>query len=569
MKIWKLNPEVPSGLTNIYRDYPPLLSRLLFNRGLLDKRETEIFLNGDYDAGLNSPFLFKDMEKAVKRIWQAILNKEKICIYGDYDADAITANAVLRQAFSYLGANAESYIPDRFTEGYGVNLEALEKITAGGSSLIITVDCGTNSADAANWCAQNGADLIITDHHEIIGEAPGAFSLINPKNPGDNYPDREITGVGVAFKVAQALLQDPNVKRHVPSFAPGWEKWLLDLVAIGTVADCHKLLGENRTLVKYGLKVLGKTRWPGLLAVIRAAGLDFNRQPPDTYTLGFVIAPRLNAAGRLEHAGLALDLLLERDLRAAGQKADNLEAINKRRQNITERIVSEAREKAIGIADRKVLVMMAEGWHKGVVGLVAGKIAEEFYRPTIVLEQGEMEATGSARSVGEFDIVEALKYASRHLLRYGGHKQAAGLTLRVEHFEVFYENLLKFADISLAGSQEPVLWLDAELAFDDLRLEIFELIAKLEPFGAGNSRPKFLVKNLEVIGTRLVGAKAQHAQMRLSGQGRAVSAIGFGLGRRAAALKTGSRIDVACELMKDEYGGRENLKLRIIDFKEI
>lgn len=569
MKIWKLKPDVPGEQKNTYRDYPPLLSRLLFNRGLIEKRAIEIFLNGDYNTGLNSPFLFKDMEKAVKRIWLAILNKEKIFIYGDYDADAITANAVLRQAFAYLGANAESYIPDRFTEGYGVNLEALEKIKTQDSSLIITVDCGTNSADAANWCAQNGVDLIITDHHEIIGEAPRAFSLINPKNPGDNYPDREITGVGVAFKMAQALLQDTNAKRHVPSFAPGWEKWLLDLVAIGTVADCHALLGENRTLVKYGLKVLSKTRWPGLLAIIRAAGLDFKQQLPDTYTLGFVIAPRLNAAGRLEHAGLALELLMEKDLPAAAQKADNLEAINKRRQNITERIVSEAREKAIGIADRKVLVMMAEGWHKGVVGLVAGKIAEEFYRPTIVLEQGEMEATGSARSVGEFDIVEALKHTSRHLVRYGGHKQAAGLTLRVEHFEVFYENLLKFADVSLAGSQEPVLWLDAELAFDDLQLKLFGLIAKLEPFGVGNPRPKFLVKNLEVIGTRLVGAKAQHAQMRLSGQGRAVSAIGFGLGRRAAALSTGSKINVACELMKDEYNGRENLKLRIIDFKEI
>ncbi len=567
MKIWKLKNTIPAELSEIYKDYPTLLAQLLFDRGLREKEEIQKFITANYQEGLNSPFLFGDMEKAVNRIWQAIESNEKITIYGDYDADAVTANAVLRQTFSYLGANADSYIPDRFAEGYGVNLEALFKIKANGTSLIITVDCGTNSVDAAEWAKENGVDFIITDHHEIIGETPKAFALINPKNPNDKYPDDQIVGVGVAFKIAQAILTSEKCKVQSKKYIEGYEKWLLDLVAIGTVADCHKLLGENRVFVKYGLKVLQKTKWVGLKALIESSKLDFSKQPPDTYSLGFVIAPRLNAAGRLEHANVALNLLLEADPEKAKEMAQNLEEINLRRQEITARIMSEAREQAETIKHRKVLVMMSQGWHKGVVGLVAGKIAEEFYKPTIVLEKGEVEATGSARSVGEFNVVEALKYSSSHLIRFGGHKQAAGLTLNIENFEIFYQTLLDFAENNANGDQGPVLYLDSELSAEDLQLTTYNLITALEPFGVGNPKPKFLVKNVKIISKKTVGQKAQHLQLQILAGEKQISCIAFNFGDRSNSLNIHDEIDLACELLLDSWNGRENLKLRIIDIR--
>jgi single-stranded-DNA-specific exonuclease len=569
MKIWKLKPNIPTELEEVYKDYPVLLRQLLFDRGLKEPEEIKKFINSDYTTGLNSPFLFRDMEKAVNRIWQAIENKEKITIYGDYDADAITANAVLRQAFNYLGADCESYIPDRFLEGYGVNLDALKKIKEHGSKVIITVDCGTNSVDAAEWCKENNIDLIITDHHEIIGNLPNALALINPKNQDDNYPDDQIVGVGVAFKLAQALLTSEKRKEKREKFIEGYEKWLLDLVAIGTVADCHKLIGENRIFVKYGLKVLAKTKWVGLRALMDLAKLDPAKQPLDTYSLGFVIAPRLNAAGRLEHANIALELLLENDPLKAKIQAQNIEEINLRRQEITARIMSEAREKAQGILHRKVLVLMGESWHKGVVGLVAGKLAEEFYKPTIVLEKGEFEATGSARSAGEFNVVEALKYSGQHLIRYGGHKQAAGLTLQTENFEIFYQSVLDFAEKNMEEDDGPVLYLDAELSAEDLQFATYNLIASLEPFGVGNPKPKFLLKNAKILSKRAVGQKAQHLQMKISLGNRQISCIAFNFGPKDSSLQIGQELDLACELLQDDWNGNTQLKLRIIDIRQL
>ncbi len=294
-----------------------IVVQLLYNRGINDPDRAEWFLNPDYH-NLYDPFLFAEMQTAVDRTWQAIQNQEKILVYGDYDADAVTANAVLQQTFRYLGVDAQSYIPDRFTEGYGLNIEAFQKIKEMGVQLVITVDCGTNSVDVAEYCSQNGIDLIITDHHEITGATPQAFALVNPKNPAEQYPDDQITGVGVAYKFAKALLaQRENViaQKQIPEdeYQPEWDKWLLDLVAIGTVADCHSLLGENRILVKFGLKVLQKTKWMGLKQLIENAGIDVHTTPPDSKTLGFTVAPRINAAGRLEHADIALQLLITND----------------------------------------------------------------------------------------------------------------------------------------------------------------------------------------------------------------------------------------------------------------
>lgn len=569
MKIWKIKPGIAPETSEKLSQYPKLLRQLLFGRGLVDVDKVKDFLEPKYE-NLHSPFLFGDMKKAVDRIWQAIENKEKICIYGDYDADAVTANAVLQQAFGFLDVAVQSYIPDRFTEGYGVNMEALEKIKADGVKLIITVDCGTNSVDAAEFCKQNNITLIITDHHEIIGPKPDAYALINPKNREDGYPYEDITGVGVAFKLATALLQNEKCKMHNAKYVAGSEKWLLDLVAIGTVADCHSLLGENRILVKYGLKVLAKTRWPGLRALIKTSALDFSAKVPDTYTLGFIIAPRLNAAGRLEHADTALHLLMEKNPPEAARRALELEEINRRRQDQTARIVSEAREQAVLISERRLIVLAGEGWNKGIVGLVAGRLAEEFHKPVIVLEKTDEFSTGSARTAGEFDILAALKYSSEHLVRFGGHKQAAGLTVETSKLQIFYQKALEYADANInVEDEQKTLELDAELQSEQLNLENLELIDLLEPFGMDNPKPKFLISQMKIASSRTVGNGSKHTQYQLQKGSKVISGIAFNSANLEKNFKLGDTVDVAAELIEDGWNGRKDVKLRIIDFRPV
>ncbi len=570
---WNIAPEIPAQIRKQLAEYDDLTAQLLYRRGLLEPSEAEQFLHPSYES-LHDPFLFMDMEKAVQRVWQAIGNKEKIFIYGDYDADAVTANAVLQQTFRYLGVEVESYIPDRFTEGYGLNLEAFDKIKNLGAQLVITVDCGTNSVDVAEYCKQNNLDLIITDHHEIIGPVPDALALINPKNPADQYPYHEITGVGVAYKLACGLLSKHSKVQErrdmlKKPFVAAWEKWLLDLVAIGTVADCHSLLGENRILVKFGLTVLTKTRWAGLKALCARANVDCSARMPDTYTIGFVIAPRLNAAGRLQHANIALHLLLEENPLQAAVRADQLEQINQNRQDITARILSEAREQIELIKDRKILIIMGEGWSKGVVGLVAGRLVEEYKKPVIVMEKNGETATGSARTIGEFNVVEALKHASEHLCRFGGHKQAAGLTLRAGEYEDFYRKMLEYAEEFLSeDDMRSKLELEAILDTRQLTLETAAAVAKFEPFGVDNTKPKFLVEGLSVRSVRLVGASQQHLQLQLQAGDRQIGAIVFNASDFAKNVNLGDTIDVAAELVADSWNGRQSVKLRVIDIRK-
>ncbi len=569
-KEWVVKDKVPKEILEQFPELRSLVVQLLYNRGVTNADRAEWFLNPEYH-NLYDPFLFTDMQTAIDRIWQGIESGEKILIYGDYDADAVTANAVLQQTFRYLDTEVMSYIPDRFTEGYGLNLEAFEKIKAQGATLVITVDCGTNSIDVADFCRANHIDLIITDHHEITGETPQSFALINPKNPAEQYPDEQITGVGVAYKVAKALLMQAEkviTKKNISAedYLPEWDKWLLDLVAIGTVADCHSLLGENRILVKFGLKVLQKTKWLGLRQLIENAGIDIRKDIMDSQTLGFTIAPRINAAGRLEHADVALALLTSTDFAEAITLANRLEDINRRRRDLTNRLVSEAKEQAELMPERKVLLLHSDGWPKGLVGIVAGRIADQYNRPAIILERGETESTGSAR-VGNtnFDIVACLKAVQHHLVKFGGHKQAAGLTAKTAELDELYAEILKYADEHPTDVGRPTLQVDAELSEPDLNLAAFDDISELEPYGAGNTRPIFIVEQGRVVNFKTVGATGLHLQVRLMVGEAQLDCIGFNMGYLAPRLDFGSKLSVAGELMADSWQGTKKLKMRLLD----
>lgn len=555
-KLWKVK-NLAADQWPVLPGIPNLVLKLLGLRGLFREEAISEFLNPDY-AKLHDPFLFKDMAKAVERIRRAIEKKEKITIYADYDADAITAAAVLWLSFKKLGVIADYYIPDRFVEGYGINLDAVKAIANNGTKLIITVDCGINAVDEANVCRTLGVDLIITDHHELTGELPKALAIINPKNPFDKYPFGYLTGVGVAFKLVQALFQVSSLKIQ------GTEKWLLDLVALGTVADCQNLTGENRILVSFGLKVLQKTKHLGLKALLHTAGLKLNKY--DTFTLGFILAPRINAAGRIKHADTAFKLLISEDAVEAEKLAEELNTLNKHRQLLTEQITSEARSQLELQTNKKVMLAHGADWPKGIVGLVAGRLAEEYSRPVLVLSTTDGISTGSARAPLGFNMVEALKSVKDLLQKFGGHAQAAGFTLEAKNISDLHGKLLEFAaasDLVL----EPILEIDAEVAFDDLTWDNLEYLEKLAPFGFGNPKPKLMARDFGLLDYRLVGATNQHLKMRLQTGGQILEAIAFGQPFLANNLLTGGKIDAIFELTSNKWNGNMEMQLKIIDLR--
>lgn len=556
-KTWKVK-EVPENTANL-PEYPPLITRLLALRGITEGAEIENFLNPEYEL-LHDPFLFKDMQKAVERIHKAIENKEKIVIYADYDADAITAASVMHQALKKLGNTPTTYIPDRFTEGYGMNTDAIRKLAEEKVTLVITVDCGINAVAEADVCKELGLDLIITDHHEVTGPLPQAFAIVNPKNPEDSYPFGFLTGVGVAYKVVQALFS----KEH-SDIPAGWEKWLLDLVAIGTVADCQSLTGENRVLVSYGLKVLSKTKWPGLQALLEL--LDIQGQKYDSFTLGFVLGPRINAAGRIKHGDSALNLLVAEDMEKAKVLARELNELNTKRQGLTEQVLSEARAQAVMQADKKVIVVAGQEWPKGVVGLIAGRLTEEYNRATLVISlDKDGMGTGSARSTPDLDIVKGLGYSRELLVRFGGHTQAAGFTVEGSKVEALRGKLLQYAEEINFVLGDASISIDAETAPEDITWETLELIEKLAPFGIGNPKPKLCARGLQVVEYRGV-SEGKHLKLRLKFGETILEAIAFNQGFQMNKLTPNQLVDVVFELSTNEWNGRKDMQMKVIDIK--
>ena len=550
-------PDSPSA------NLPGLIRDLLRKRGLSDDANIQEFLNPSYDTGLADPYLMTDMEAAVSRIVDAIKRKEKVAVYGDYDIDGIASTAMLLEVLQAHGLEPIAYIPDRYEEGYGLHQKALAQLKDQGVDLVISVDCGITSVAEAQWARENGLDLVITDHHEVPEELPQAVAVINPKRPDDEYPWKDLAGVGVTFALVRALQQRTEIPQK------GHEKWLLDLAALGTVCDVMPLMGENRVLVYYGLKVLRKTRRVGLVALAQSAGIDLNQTK--AYQLGFVFGPRLNAAGRLEHANYALELLVTKDPIEAQALAFQLEEMNHQRQLEQERITNEADQMAEGYRDDSVLVLADPGWPHGVVGIVASKLSEKWGKPTLVLQILEDSAKGSGRSAGGYNLIEGLRANEDIFSRLGGHHFAAGFTLPIDNIDALRTSINDHYDSVKESLPSSKRAREAEIevdSTDDINWAIIDALDMLEPCGNGNSQPTFGISKLKILNTGTVGKNRQHVKMRLATEtGTIFEAIGFGLAEKYPNLKGGQIVDVVCYLQKNQWGEKTSLQLTLLSIQ--
>jgi single-stranded-DNA-specific exonuclease len=554
---WVIAPPLSTQAAQNLSAYPRVLQQILFNRGYATDAEARAYLKVEspFDT---SPFQMKNMRAAVDRLRVAIERREPVTVYGDYDVDGVTAAALLVQALKTLGAEARVYIPNRFEEGYGLNNEALELLAAQGVKLVISVDCGIRSPEEARRARTLGLDLVITDHHEPSGEIPDALAVINPKQEGDPYPEKYLAGVGIAYKIVEALfdeLRPPALQLED----------YLDLVALGTVADLAPLTGENRVLVRRGLRQMAQTKRQGLFSLANVAGVSL---PSVNAThIGFMLGPRLNAAGRLESALDAYNLLTTTDVFEAGQLAQKLDAQNRERQALTRKIQAEAESIALtGETDTPILFAVHPEFNSGVVGLAAARLVETYYRPAIVGQQGEETTRCSCRSIPEFHITAALDQCADLLIRHGGHAAAAGLTVRNENLEALQSRLKSIAREQLAGLDlRPTLFADLEIPLAELRPELLKHLSYLQPTGYGNSEAVFATRNVQVRSARPVGAEGSHLKLTVSDGRLTFDAIGFRLGHLAGGLPP--RVDILYTFESNEYNGRSSLQLNLKDIK--
>lgn len=537
---------------------PRVVADILIARGMTSE-DMGVFLYPDYERDMHDPRLLTDMDEAVERVLLAVKRQERVVVYGDYDIDGITASAVMIEGMRALGLTATSYIPDRFEEGYGINLAALEQLKGEGVQLVISVDCGITSVDEAAWAKAHGLDLIITDHHSVPEQVPEAIAVINPKRPGDAYPFKELAGVGVAFKLVQAL-QSASGKPEA-----GQEKWLLDLVAMGTICDVVPLVGENRVLASYGLKVLRRTRRAGLRALAEVGGVDIARI--SAHEVGFVLGPRMNAAGRLEHAARSLELVMTDSMKRAAEIAAQLEELNRARRADQAAILAEADKQAEQFAGDEVLVLADAGWSHGVVGIVASKLAEKWQKPVLLAQVLGDKTKGSARSVPGFNMVEALRSQEALLSRFGGHFYAAGYTFDTGNLEALRRGLNVHYRTVMTNAKPVDTIKPADLQWEDLAGVEPALMADLEllePFGSSNPRPVVRLDRLSVYSCRPVGADRKHLSMKLQdGIGRQIGGIGFGMASAHGGLKEGMKLSVRGTLNNNEFQGKTSIQMVI------
>jgi single-stranded-DNA-specific exonuclease len=554
---WNLLPSAPSDFFVAVSGFPRLTSQLLYNRGLTEPSQIEPFLASD-ERLLVDPFLLPDMHRAVSRVYQALLSGESIAVYGDFDVDGITATTLLVQGISALGGKVVPYIPHRMSEGHGLKTAALDSLYKQGVSLVITVDCGITGISQVKKAQRKGFDIIITDHHTPPDEIPPAFAVVNPRLAGSDYPFPELAGVGVAFKLLQALFRNIGKGKEPDK--------LLELVAVGTVADSVPLVGENRYLVKRGLEVMNTSPGVGLEQVIIQGGLTVGSV--DAERISWVIAPRLNAAGRLAHAIASYNLLMSGSPQEAYELTLWLEQKNALRQKLTTDVLSRAREQVLAQGVLPLLMVSGDDYPIGVAGLVASRLVEEFYRPAIVIRTGEQTSGGSCRSIPEFNIILALSQFGSLFSQYGGHPQAAGFTLPTHNLPYLKEALMQLATTQLAGVDLcPRLDIDAEITLPELSGDTYKSIQQLAPFGYGNRPPVFLSRRVEVVDRRSMGNNGGHLRLKLKQGGTVWDGVGFGLG--SYLTEVSSPVDVVYNLELDRWGGEEKLRLNLLDFSPV
>jgi len=563
MSNWKIKNKAETKDVDL--DIHPIALSLLCQRGINTKEKIEAFLNPDYDRDIHDPFLFSDMEKAADRIKEAGDKKEKVVIFGDYDADGVTSTVILKETLEELGIRPEVYIPDKKLEGYGLNMEAIESFGKSGVSLIITVDCGITSLIEISEAKKQGIDVIVSDHHHVPENLPPALAIINPQMENCRYPSRNLAGVGVAFKIAQALY-----KKFLPEKSEQ-TKWMLDLAAIGTIADCVPLENENRALARFGLLVLSKTRCVGLKELFSVGRIIIDEDNyPDARKVAFQIAPRLNAAGRMDHANTAFNLLVEKDPVLARGLALEIEASNQKRQKETERITEEIKILADNaFKNKKFIFAVNEHFPIGIAGLVAGKIADEFHKPAAVFQKEEKVSRGSFRSIPELNIIELLEKCKDLTLKCGGHSQAAGVAVENKNLEKFYEKLDGLIEKELEGKEYcPAIEIDLEISADGIDFELAEIISQFEPFGERNEEPVFLARDMIIQEIKTVGSTGKHIKLFLRPAGdspKIFEAIGFGLNGKFNYLKEGDRVDAVFNLQLDNWNGNKKIQLKLID----
>ena len=544
-----------------------VLNQILFQRGFEDEKSALDFLHPAYED-LKSPYKIKEVEKAIAVIKKAVENKNKIAIYGDYDVDGLTATALMVSFLEYIEANVTHYIPSRQADGYGLNKKSIDLLWQEKVDLIITVDCGTSAISEVDYALKLGLDIVVTDHHDLK-EVEGKIILpncivINPKRNVKEPDIYSLSGVGVVFYVIRAL-QDSFIE-ILPS---GKEKWFLDLVALGTICDIVPLRHDNRVLVKYGLKVLKKSRNIGLQTIIEA--LEINPIEINSYKIGFVIGPRLNAAGRMKEATESLALLLSKDKSESIAIVAKLNEYNLKRQEETERIVTEAKEyiklKSLD-KKQKIILLKNKSWPAGIIGIAASRLVEEYNRPVLIMEEGDKYLKGSARSIEGFNIIEALNKCSDLFLKFGGHSQAAGFKLEKNNFIALENKMLLIAE-SIISDEDlvPKINIDCEIEFKDIGQDLIDEIGMLEPYGSNNRKPYFVTRGSVISEINLVGANKDHLKITLdSNSGCSFTGMAFNYGSRTV-LKVGDIIDIVYTLETNEWNNIRKISLYIIDLK--
>ncbi len=561
-KRWLISPEV--DYTKV-EGFSEAFLKLLAGRGVRGAEAIKGFLHPKFTE-LSDPFSIPDMDRAVSAVEDAIRNGHKVAIYGDYDVDGVTATALLTKFFAEIGVTVRPYIPSRENEGYGLNNEAIKLLADEGIKLIITVDCGSTSISEVEYANSLGLTVVVTDHHTLRvdnGETvlPPAMAVVNPKRMGVGSPLYELAGVAVAFYLARATMTAFTEK-----MSSGQEKWLLDLVALGTICDIVPLTGENRILANYGLVVLSKSKRPGIRALAEIS--EFPLADIDSYKVGFLLGPRLNAAGRIEHASAALELLTTTSKERAAELAHELNELNLERQELTERIVLEAKE-MIEAGDKQSIYLLAhETWPAGVVGIVASRLMEEYGRPMLVMEENSDGYKGSARSVAELNIVEALAEAGEYLDHFGGHAFAAGFSLAEDKFILLRDKLIQIADGRITEKEYvPEIKIDLRITLADITTEFLEELALLEPLGRDNHKPVFQIDKVKIADYRLVGNPAIHLKLGLIQSGSTAQGIAFGYGE-TADVDENTDYDMVVNLELNEWNGRKKPEFRLIDLEK-